>query len=125
MHQMRGESHDGKERTVDPAGGHVTYPLLYAVRTGFVHRLVLGNVIIDLGIGQCIKRHIRAVHLSGQVVPAGKRDGCIYLMGLAAEAAEHTAGLSFVTRFAQHLTVQPDDGVGGDEQVIITQRVRA
>ena len=47
-----------------------------------------------------------------------KRYRGVDLMGLAAEESKHGDCLGFVMGFAEHLTVQPDDGVGCDEQLV-------
>lgn len=54
-----------------------------------------------------------------------KGDGSVDLVGLAAELAEHVACVGFVVRFAEHLSVEPDNCVRSDQQVVGSKRVVA
>ena len=66
MDEVGGEAHDGVERTADASGGNITDPLLYAVSAGFVQRMVVGNVIIDVGIAERVEGDVGAIDLGGE-----------------------------------------------------------
>ena len=51
----------------------------------------------------------------------GKSDRCIDLVGLVTQLLEHRDCFRFVMGLTEHVTVEPDDGIGGDEQLVRLQ----
>ena len=45
-------------------------------------------------------------------------DGGIDLVCIAGEDTEHSEGFGFVMRFAEHVSVRPDDGIRRDEELV-------
>lgn len=66
MDEVGGEAHDGVERTADASGGNITDPLLYAVSAGFIQRVVVGNIIINVGVAERVERDVGAIDLGGE-----------------------------------------------------------
>jgi len=64
--EVGGEAHDGVEGTADASGSNVADPLLYAVSAGFVQRVVVGNVVINVGVAERVEGHVGAVGFGGE-----------------------------------------------------------
>ena len=98
-------------------------PLLYAIGSSLVQRMVGGDVIVYLLIGKLFESDIslnRETHLP---LGGSQCDTCDDLMSLATEFAEHPSGLGFVLGLTHHLLTQNDYGVGSDDQFVVRQRV--
>ena len=81
-------------------------------------------IVVDLVVGEVAEGNVRAIDNCLQFklrVESGELrecDGGVDLMGFVAEELEHGYGLYLVMGFAEHLSVEPDDGVGGDKELV-------
>lgn len=112
------ETHD-----IEVTADHILYTdiadiLLYAVGTRFIQGAVLIDIVVDLCVGERAESYIGAIDKRLLLRSGGEGNARIDLVGVSAEAVEHAFGIVEVVRFAEHLPMEPHDGVGGDEQVI-------
>ncbi len=129
VNEVDGEAHDVEIRTADGGAADIAYPFLDTVGAGFVERPVAVYIIADLFVGQFFERHIRFINKGNNPtrppLKGGdflrKSDGGINLMGFAGQGTEHSECFCLVVRFAEHLTVRPNDGIRGNEELVFSQ----
>ena len=114
-----GESHDVVKTSLDSLNAHVSHPILYAVRTGFVVRGKVLNIVLDFFGAEGVKSDLGFVveSMCMLVVPQAnpRKNG----MCLIAQSLQHFGGFLGVCRFIQHAVVDVDDGIGGDENFFL------
>lgn len=100
--------------------------ILYAVSPGFIHGRAAGNVAAYFAVGKFPEANLRSfrenVHLirlrcrvSGCTHKADRAD---YRVRVAAEASQHLAGMSGISRLPQNLPAEYYDGIGTDYEGI-------
>ena len=120
---MHGKSHDIEVRSVHSGASDVADPFLYTIRAGFVEGSVMIDVEVNFVVGEFTESDVCAIdkgHNPTRPSLKGggffsKSDGSIDLVGFSGKSAEHGKSFFGVMRFAEHLVVTPDDGVGCDE----------
>ena len=120
---MDRESQDVKIGAVECSAANITDPFLDAISSGFIERSVMIDVEVDLVVGEFTESDVCAIdkgHNPTRPSLKGggffsKSDGSIDLVGFSGKSAEHGKSFFGVMRFAEHLVVTPDDGVGCDE----------
>ena len=126
---MDGEAHDIEIGAADGRAGDIADPLLNAVRSGFVKGLVTVYIITDFFVREFGERDIRFIDKGNNPTRPplkggdffSKSDGGIDLVGFAGEGTEHGEGFGLVMGFAEHFSIRPDDGVGGNEELGVGQ----
>ena len=96
-----------------------TDPFLHTVGTGLVHRTVFLYIIRDLFLRQLVESHIR--HCGETFLESGRSytDTGYHLMCTPRQATQHPAGIRFILRLTQYLTVYIDNRVGRNNQFVI------
>ena len=126
---MDGEAHDVEIRAVNGGASYITYPLLNAIGTCFVKGFIAVYIITDFFVGQVFEGDVRFIDKGNNPTRPPLKggdflresDGGIDLVGFAGEGTEHGKGFGLVMGFAEHFSIRPDDGVGGNEELGIVQ----
>ena len=90
---------------------------LDAIRTGFVERLAGRDISRDFVITHRQKCDVRGLDARFAVprLPVDDGETRVHGVGAPRETSEHRASFSDVMRFAEHLALDDDRRVGGDE----------
>ena len=84
---------------MDSLHAHVSHPILYAVRTGFVEWGKVCDVVLDFRVGEWVKCDFGFVMKSMRMDVVPKANARINGVGLIAQGIEHFGGLLGVCRF--------------------------
>ena len=109
---LDGEAHDVVVGAADAGDADVAYPFLNAVGAGFVEGLILTDIVGYLFIGEFLEGDVGADGAADGLVALEEAVAGIYLVRLAAEFAQHGAGIISIARLAENLAVADDNGVG-------------
>ena len=120
INALNWEAHDIEIRALHTADSNIANPLLYAICPCFVKGHIFFYVIVNLlrreraesDIGNVHKRVMSDGICSGMAI--GETNRRIDLMRLSAELGKHVFGVVKRVGLAEHLSVEPNDGVRGD-----------
>ena len=120
VNALNRETHDIEIRALHAADSNIANPLLYTICPCFVKGHIFFYVIVNLLRRERAESDISNVHkrvvsdgiCSGMTVSETNR--CIDLMRLSAELGKHVLGIVKRVGLAEHLPVEPNDGVRGD-----------
>ena len=123
IQSLHGKSHYIEIRTFEAGYPNEANPFLHTIGSGLVIGSLMLYIIGNFFIGQFGKGNLSGTREASHLFLCLQGNAGYYLMGTSAQLPQHTAGISLINRFAQHLTFTINYGVGCNEQFILFHRI--
>ena len=114
-----GQAHHVEIRAAELGAGDKANPFLNAIRSRLVERMETADIIVNLCLCERSEADVRSGCKRAAVSALGRshreRHTRKHLVRLSAQEAQHPPRIGFIVRLAQHLPIEPNDGVRRDE----------
>jgi hypothetical protein len=100
----------------------ISYPLLNAIGSSLVEGVVGFYIMMYLIIGEQLEGDIGGDRERALLALSEQAHACGYLMGTAANLAEHTHGIGLILRLAKDIIANDNNSVGCDDKLVGLER---
>ena len=116
---LYGEAHDIVVTAVKTCDADVAYPFLDAVGASLVEGLIVGDVIVDLVIGEGFEGDIGSDGKAAFRLTAEHTDTGSDLMGTSADEPQHPCGICLIGGFTKNLVAHDDHSIGCNHEFVV------
>ena len=117
---LYGQAHDVVVATIKTSTTDIANPLLYAVGASLVEGMVVADVVGYFIVTELLERHFRGDAEKALLLTRGQANAGGDVVDSAAKLSQHAVGISFIKRLTHDLVVADDNGVGGDEELVVS-----